>query len=264
MGPGLPTGATKGKGMVILQTENLNKAFGGLQAVNSVNLAIEKGELSSIIGPNGAGKTTLFNLITGFLPPDSGKIVFKGENIFGLPHYKIVGKGVGRSFQRTTIFPSLTVFENVRAAILRHQKKNYKFLTTSNSLKEVNEAAFGILGSIHLEDQATRVSSTLAHGDQKLLDIGIALALEPELLLLDEPTAGMSPEERWKTVEMIKRLWQGRNMTVVFIEHDMDMVFSISQRIRVLHYGEIIAEGRPEEISHNRAVIEAYLGEEVE
>ena len=264
MGPGLPMEAIKGEAMAILQTENLNKAFGGLQAVNSVNLSIEKGELSSIIGPNGAGKTTLFNLITGFLPPDSGKIVFKGENIFGLPHYKIVAKGVGRSFQRTTIFPSLTAFENVRAAILRHQKKNYKFFTNSNSLREVNEATFRILESIHLEDQAPRVSNTLAHGDQKLLDIGIALALEPDLLLLDEPTAGMSPDERWKTVEMIKKLWQGRKMTVVVIEHDMDMVFSISQRIRVLHYGQIIAEGRPEEISHNRAVIEAYLGEEVE
>jgi branched-chain amino acid transport system ATP-binding protein len=254
----------KGKDMVILQTENLNKAFGGLQAVNSVNLSIEKGELSSIIGPNGAGKTTLFNLITGYLSPDSGKVLFKGDNIFGLPHYKIVGKGIGRSFQRTTIFPSLTVFENVRAAILRHHKKNFKFFTNSNSLKDVNEATFGILESIHLENQATRISNTLAHGDQKLLDIGIALALEPDLLLLDEPTAGMSPEERWKTVEMIQKLWQGRNMTVVFIEHDMDMVFSISQKIRVLHYGEIIAEGRPVEISHNRAVIEAYLGEEME
>jgi branched-chain amino acid transport system ATP-binding protein len=254
----------KGKDMVILQTENLNKAFGGLQAVNSVNLSIEKGELSSIIGPNGAGKTTLFNLITGYLSPDSGKVLFKGDNIFGLPHYKIVGKGIGRSFQRTTIFPSLTVFENVRAAILRHHKKNFKFFTNSNSLKDVNEATFGILESIHLENQATRISNTLAHGDQKLLDIGIALALEPDLLLLDEPTAGMSPEERWKTVEMIQKLWQSRNMTVVFIEHDMDMVFSISQKIRVLHYGEIIAEGPPEEISHNRAVIEAYLGEEVE
>lgn len=250
--------------MVILQTENLKKDFGGLQAVNNVNITIEKGELSSIIGPNGAGKSTLFNLITGYLPPDSGKIIFKGENIFGLPHYKIVGKGIGRSFQRTTIFPSLTVFENARAAILYHHKKNFRFFANSNSLKEVNEATFQILESLNLQEQAERVSSTLAHGDQKLLDIGIALALEPDLLLLDEPTAGMSPEERWKTVAMIQKLWQSRNMTVVFIEHDMDMVFSISQKIRVLHYGEIIAEGRPEEISHNREVIEAYLGEEVE
>jgi branched-chain amino acid transport system ATP-binding protein len=249
--------------MVILQTENLKKAFGGLQAVNRVNLTIAKGELSSIIGPNGAGKTTLFNLITGYLPADSGKIIFKGENIFGLPHYKIVRKGIGRSFQKTTIFPSLTLFENVRAAILSHKKKNFKFFTDSNSLEDVNEATFQILESLNLPDKAHLTSSTLAHGDQKLLDIGIALALEPDLLLLDEPTSGMSPEERWNTVAMIQKLWKTRNMTVVFIEHDMDMVFSISQQIRVLHYGEIIAEGQPEEISHNRAVIEAYLGEEM-
>lgn len=250
--------------MVILKTENLKKAFGGLQAVNDVSLTIEKRELSSIIGPNGAGKTTLFNLITGNLTPNSGKIFFKGESIFGLPHYRIVGKGIGRSFQRTTIFPSLTAFENVRAAILTHQKKNFKFFTNTMSLKEVNEAVWQILESLNLQDQAERVSSTMAHGDQKLLDIGIALALEPDLLLLDEPTAGMSPEERWKTISLIQKLWQSREMTVVFIEHDMDMVFSISQKIRVLHYGEIIAEGTPEEISHNRAVIEAYLGEEME
>jgi len=250
--------------MVILETENLEKAFGGLQAVNRVSIAIEKGELSSIIGPNGAGKSTLFNLITGYLPPDSGKILFKGENISGLPHYKIVWKGIGRSFQRTTIFPSLTVFENVRAAVLYRQKKIFKFFTPSNTLEEVNEATFQILESLNLQDKADLVSSTLAHGDQKLLDIGIALALQPDLLLLDEPTAGMSPDERWNTVAMIQKLWKTRDMTVVFIEHDMDMVFSISQKIRVLHYGEIIAEGKPAEISTNRAVIEAYLGEEME
>jgi len=250
--------------MAILETENLKKAFGGLQAVNGVNLSIEKGELSSIIGPNGAGKTTFFNLITGYLAPDSGKILFQGENIFGLPHYKIVAKGIGRSFQRTTIFPSLTVFENVRAAVLYHQKKNFKLFTPSNTLTEVNEETFQILETLNLEDKAELISSTLAHGDQKLLDIGIALALQPHLLLLDEPTAGMSPEERWNTVAMIQKLWETRKMTVVFIEHDMDMVFSISQKIRVLHYGEIIAEGRPEDISTNRAVIEAYLGEEME
>jgi len=250
--------------MVILQTEKLKKAFGGLQAVNNVSVTIEKGELSSIIGPNGAGKTTLFNLITGYLSPDSGNIFFKGESIFGLPHYKIVRKGIGRSFQRTTIFPSLTVFENVRASVLYHQKKNFKFFTPSNTLLDVHEATFEILESLDLQDKAQLVSSTLAHGDQKLLDIGIALALEPDLLLLDEPTAGMSPDERWNTIAMIQKLWKSGNMTVIFIEHDMDMVFSISQKIRVLHYGEIIAEGRPEEISTNRAVIEAYLGEEME
>src|SRR3972149_7453572 len=250
--------------MVILETKDLKKVFGGLQAVNGVSIAIEKGELSSIIGPNGAGKTPLFNLITGYLSPDTGKIFFKGENIFGLPHYKIVRKGIGRSFQRTSIYPSLTVFENIRAAVLYHQKKNFKFFTPSNTLEEVNEATFQVLESLNLRDKADLVSGTLAHGDQKLLDIGIALALQPHLLLLDEPTAGMSPEERWNTVAMIQKLWETRKMTGGFIEHDMDMVFFISQKIQVLHYGEIIAEGRPEEISTNRAVIEAYLSEEAE
>ena len=250
--------------MVILKVENLKKAFGGLQAVNNVSLNIEKGELSSIIGPNGAGKTTLFNLITGFLSADSGDVLFKGESIFRMPHYKIVRKGVGRSFQRTNIFPTLTVFENVRAAILFHQRKNFKFFTNSHGLKDVNEATAQILESLNLMDKAQLTSNTLAHGDQKLLDIGVALGLEPDLLLMDEPTAGMSPEERWNTVTMIQKLWKSRNMTVVFIEHDMDMVFSISQKIRVLHYGEIIAEGDPEEISNNKTVIEAYLGEEVD
>jgi branched-chain amino acid transport system ATP-binding protein len=256
-------GGTKDN-MVILQVENLKKAFGGLQAVNKVSFAIEKGELSSIIGPNGAGKTTLFNLITGSLSPDSGRVLFKGESIFRMPHYKIVRKGVGRSFQRTNIFPTLTVFENVRAAILFHQKKNFKFFTDTNALEDVNEATNQILESLNLIDKADFTSNTLAHGDQKLLDIGVALGLEPDLLLMDEPTAGMSPEERWNTVAMIQKLWKARKMTVVFIEHDMDMVFSISQKVRVLHYGEIIAEGRPEEISGNKVVIEAYLGEEVD
>jgi branched-chain amino acid transport system ATP-binding protein len=250
--------------MLILQTENLKKAFGGLQAINEVSITIEKGELSSIIGPNGAGKTTLFNLITGYLSPNSGKILFKGEDIFGLPHYKIVQKGIGRSFQRTNIFPSLTVFGNVQAAVLSHKKKTLGFFKNIHVLKDVNEATFQILESLNLQDKAELTSSILAHGDQKLLDIGIALAMEPELLLLDEPTAGMSPDERWNTVAMIQKLWKTRNMTVVFIEHDMDMVFSISHKIRVLHYGEIIAEGTPEDISKNRAVREAYLGEEVE
>jgi branched-chain amino acid transport system ATP-binding protein len=254
---------TKDK-MLILQVENLKKAFGGLQAVNNVSFTIETGELSAIIGPNGAGKTTLFNLITGSLSPDSGKVLFKGESIFRLPHYKIVRKGVGRSFQRTNIFPTLTVFENVRAAILFHQKKNFEFFRNTNTLEDVNRATKQILESLNLIDKADFTSNTLAHGDQKLLDIGVALGLEPDLLLMDEPTAGMSPEERWNTVAMIQKLWKARKMTVVFIEHDMDMVFSISQKVRVLHYGEIIAEGTPEEISGNKVVIEAYLGEEVD
>lgn len=250
--------------MELLQTLKLNKAFGGLQAIDDVNIRIEQGELSSIIGPNGAGKTTFFNLITGYLNPDSGEILFKGKNISRLPHYKIVKRGIGRSFQRTNIFPFLTVMENVRAAVLSHRKKTLRFFRSSRTYEDVNEETERILESINLQDKSGMLSSTLSHGDQKMLDIGIALALEPELLLLDEPTAGMSPEERWHTMTLIQKLWKSWNMTLVFIEHDMDIVFSVSQKIRVFHYGKIIAEGTPEEISNNKAVIEAYLGEEID
>lgn len=250
--------------MELLQTLKLNKAFGGLQAIDDVNIRIEQGELSSIIGPNGAGKTTFFNLITGYLNPDSGEILFKGKNISRLPHYKIVKRGIGRSFQRTNIFPFLTVMENVRAAVLSHRKKTLRFFRSSRTYEDVNEETERILESINLKDKSGMLSSTLSHGDQKMLDIGIALALEPELLLLDEPTAGMSPEERWHTMTLIQKLWKSWNMTLVFIEHDMDIVFSVSQKIRVFHYGKIIAEGTPEEISNNKAVIEAYLGEEID
>jgi branched-chain amino acid transport system ATP-binding protein len=249
--------------MSVLEIKGLNKAFGGLQAINDIDMAIEEGELSAIIGPNGAGKTTLFNLITGHLPADSGKIFYKGKDILGLRHYQIVRMGIGRAFQRTNIFPNLSVFKNVQVALISYQRKNFKFLKSAIEFQDLNEATYGILGGVNLTDKANIPSSTLAHGDQKLLDIAVALALEPDLLLLDEPTSGMSSEERRNTVEMIRTLWEKRDITLVFIEHDMDVVFSISQKIRVLHHGELIAEGIPEAISKNELVIEAYLGEEV-
>jgi branched-chain amino acid transport system ATP-binding protein len=220
--------------------------------------------LSAIIGPNGAGKTTLFNLITGYHLPDSGAIYFEDKPIARMQPFDIVRLGVARSFQITNIFPKLSVLENVVATVITHQKRNLNFVTPTTKLKSVYDRAFQILEDVGLADWAHRQSGTLAHGNQKVLDIALALAMEPKLLLLDEPTAGMSPEERWRTVDLVKKIWDQLKITMLFIEHDMDIVFGISQKIRVLCYGTMLAEGTPEEISKNEKVIEAYLGEEVE
>jgi branched-chain amino acid transport system ATP-binding protein len=247
----------------ILKIENLSKSFEGSQVFNGVNFAISEGELSSIIGPNGAGKTTLFNLITGYHVPDSGKIVFRGKNIAGVQPFDIVKLGIARAFQRTNIFPRMTVLENVVATVISARKGNLNLFTPFRKHTEDHDKAYRMLENVGLTDVAHRQSGTLAHGNQKRLDIAVALALEPKMLLLDEPTAGMSPEERWQTVELVKALWEKLKITMLFIEHDMDIVFGISQRVRVLCYKTILAEGTPKEISSNQQVIEAYLGEEV-
>lgn len=247
----------------ILKIENLSKSFEGSQVFNDVSFAIPEGELSSIIGPNGAGKTTLFNLITGYHVPDSGKILFRGSNIAGMQPFHIVGLGIARAFQRTNIFPRMTVLENVLTTVISARKGNLNLFTPFDKHAEDHEKAYQILENVGLTDMAQRESGTLAHGNQKRLDIAVALALEPKMLLLDEPTAGMSPEERWHTVELVKSLWEKLKITMLFIEHDMDIVFGISQKVRVLCYKTILAEGTPKEISSNQQVIEAYLGEEV-
>ncbi|MBM3299670.1 MAG: ABC transporter ATP-binding protein [Deltaproteobacteria bacterium] len=247
----------------ILKIENLSKSFEGNQVFNEVNFAIEEGELSSIIGPNGAGKTTLFNLITGYHVPDTGRILFKGENIAGRQPFDIVRLGIARAFQRTNIFPRMTVLENMVSAVISARRGNLDFFTPFRNHKSVYERAYELLASVELTEMAHQQSGILAHGNQKRLDIAVALALEPKLLLLDEPTAGMSPEERWQTVNLVRGLWEQFKITMVFIEHDMDIVFGISQRVRVLCYKTILAEGTPKEISSNHQVIEAYLGEEV-
>ncbi len=247
----------------ILKIENLSKSFEGSQVFNDVNFAIPEGELSSIIGPNGAGKTTLFNLITGYHVPDKGRILFGGKNIAGMEPFDIVRLGIARAFQRTNIFPRMTVLENVLTTVISARKGNLNLLTPFRKNAEDHERAYQMLEDVGLTDMAHRESGTLAHGNQKRLDIAVALALEPRMLLLDEPTAGMSPEERWHTVELVKTLWEKLKITMLFIEHDMDIVFGISQRVRVLCYKTILAEGTPKEISSNQQVIEAYLGEEV-
>jgi len=246
----------------ILRIERLSKSFDGNSVIAGVSLDIERGELSSIIGPNGAGKTTLFNLITGYHLPDEGRILFEGRNIVGMQPFEIVKLGIGRAFQITSIFPRLSVLDNVVAAIITHRGGNLNLFKPTRRLRAVHERAYQVLKDVGLSKMAQQQSGTLAHGNQKRLDIALALALEPKLLLLDEPTAGMSPEERWETVELIQDLWERLKITMLFIEHDMDIVFKISQKVRVLCYGSLIAQGTPEEISKDKRVIEAYLGEE--
>jgi branched-chain amino acid transport system ATP-binding protein len=245
---------------MILQADAVTKSFGGLRAADEVNLQIQEGELSSIIGPNGAGKTTLFNLLTGKLHPDSGKITFQGEDISDLPPHEICRRGMGRSFQRTNIFPQLSAFANVQMAVLSEQKKtrNIFFPVKKIAKKRTDE----ILESIRLSDRKDILGGLLAHGDQKLLDIGIALASNPKLLLLDEPTAGMSPAETERTTELIQNLTKKHHLTLVFVEHDMNVVFRISDKITVLHQGRIIFEGKPDEVKANDEVQKIYLGEE--
>jgi branched-chain amino acid transport system ATP-binding protein len=243
----------------MLQITGLTKRFGGLAAISDVTMTFEAGTLTAVIGPNGAGKTTFFNLISGAFRPDAGEIIFKGENITGLDRAAIVRRGIGRAFQVASFFPSMTVAENLMAAIAAHRGQwgdlNHRFPRYG-----VRVQALEVAEMLGLQESADVLSANLSHGDQKLLDIALALALEPSMLLLDEPTAGMGPEERWRMIEKVQRLWQVQNLTLAFIEHDMDIVFGISSSIRVLCYGRLLAEGTPDEIRANPAVIEAYLG----
>jgi len=242
----------------VLQVEAIDKSFDGFRAVNQVNLAVGRGELVAVIGPNGAGKTTLFNLITGQLKPDKGKIIFKDEDITGLPPYQICKKGVGRSFQIVNVFSRLTVFECVQVAVLSQQRKTYNLLSPARNL--VIKETTDILDSVGLLDKSGSISGSLSHGDQKILEMAIALGNEPELLILDEPTAGMSPEEALKTIELIKQLASLRGLTILFCEHDMEVVFSIAQEIMVMHQGRSIIQGKPDEVRSNKEVQNAYLG----
>jgi branched-chain amino acid transport system ATP-binding protein len=247
----------------ILILDQVEKAFGGLRVTSGVSFSVLPGSISAIIGPNGAGKTTLFNQITGYLKPDKGRIIFQGEDIAGFRTQQIVALGMGRSFQVTSFFPEETVLDNVLVACLSKLNQTRKLFRDVSGFEDASRKAYGILESLGLENNADRPAFELAHGDQKLLDIGIALALEPKLLLLDEPTAGMSPDERHLTRDLVKRLWKEFDLTLIFIEHDMDTVFGIAQIVRVLQMGRLLAEGTPDEIRNNPEVVTAYLGEEV-
>lgn len=247
---------------MILEVKGITKSFNGFMAVSDVSLNLPKGSVFSIIGPNGAGKSTLFNLITGHILPNKGEVLYKGKAITNLPPHKICRMGIGRSFQRTNIFPRLTVFENVQAAVLSHQGKALNFF--SSARKMVNGETCEILRSVGLLEQLNRISGTLAYGDQKQLELGIALASEPELLLLDEPTAGMSPQETFGMIDLIGKIVRERGLTLLFIEHDMEVVFSISEKITVMHQGMVLLDGKPEEIRRHPEVQRIYLGEETQ
>jgi branched-chain amino acid transport system ATP-binding protein len=244
----------------MLQVEGLMKSFDDFMAVNGANLIVKKGEIVAVIGPNGAGKTTLFNLITGALKRDRGRIVFKGEEISELPPYDICKKGISRSYQIVNIFPRLTVFENVQVGVLSYQRRSSNLFRPAQSLA-VKETR-SILDSMGLSGKEKSIAGSLSHGDQKILEIAIALGNEPELLILDEPTAGMSPEETQATMELVNRLGKQRGLTILFCEHDMDIVFSVAQSIMVMGHGQTILQGTPGEIRSNKEVQEAYLGGE--
>ena len=242
----------------MLQVEKIHKSFDDFKAVNGANLSVGKGELVAVIGPNGAGKTTLFNLITGQLKPDNGKVVFMEQDITHLPPYQICKKGIARSFQIVNIFHRLSVFGNVQVAELSQQRKSNRLFRPAKSMgvEETNS----ILESVGLLDKAWNTSGSLSHGDQRILELAIALGNEPMLLILDEPTAGMSPEETIATMDLIKRLADTRGLTILFCEHDMDIVFGIAQSIMVMHQGRTLIQRSPEEVRQNEEVLKAYLG----
>jgi len=243
----------------MLQVEGIRKSFGGFMAVNGAHLNVKQGEIVAVIGPNGAGKTTLFNLITGILKPDGGKVLFKGEEISGLSAHRICKKGMSRSFQVVSVFSRLTVFENVQIAILSRLGKTFNLFSPSKrfAIKETSE----ILTSVGLADKRHHVTGSLSHGDQKVLEIAIALGGNPELLILDEPTAGMSPEETARCIDFIRQLSTQFGLTILFCEHDMELVFAIAHRIMVMVRGATLIQGLPEDVRCNREVQDAYLGQ---
>ena len=244
--------------MTLLEAKGLTKTFGALTAVNNVDLTVEKGVIHSIIGPNGAGKTTLFNLLAGVYQATSGTIIFQGRDITSSKLFKRSRIGVGRSFQITSIFPELTVRENVRLSVQLNGKKNFSMLRKASDMKEVEEKTTTILEEMELREFEDQKAGTIPYGSQRSLDVAIALATEPILLLLDEPTSGMTPEDIYKMIALIKRISERYN--IILIEHHMNVVMPISDKITVLHLGKIIAEGTPEFVKGNEEVKRAYLG----
>ena len=242
---------------IILETQGLEKDFGGIKAVHEVDFRLPKGEIRSIIGPNGAGKTTFFNLLAGRLRPTSGRILYRGHDITRLPQHRVCRMGLTKSHQITSIFPKLTVFENVRLAA-QMRVTRFNFWSRYDRLPKVNAKANEILDQVGLAEKKDLVATNLPYGDQRYLEIGITLATEPEILLLDEPTAGMTPAETQDTVKLVQKL--AENLTIVIVEHDMSVVMGISGSITVLHNGSILAEGTPAEIHDNQDVQRVYLG----
>ena len=244
---------------LILETEALTKRFGGLIAVDAVGLRVATGEVHAIIGPNGAGKTTLLNLLSGDLPPTSGKIRFRGEDVTGMPAHKLSRRGMGRSYQRTNIFPEFTVRENCWLGAQSRLPTSMRFFRPADKIDSVAKRTEEAIALAGLADRAEVIAAELSHGEQRQLELGVMLATDPSLLLLDEPMAGMSADESARMVDLLRRL--RRNHTLVLIEHDMDAVFAVADTLTVMVNGAVLASGAPESIRASRAVQDAYLGE---
>jgi branched-chain amino acid transport system ATP-binding protein len=243
----------------ILEVKDLYKHFGNLTAVNGINLSVDKGKRHAIIGPNGAGKTTLFNLLSGRFKPTRGQILFHGEDITGMPPYRISRLGIARSFQIINVFPQLSVFENIHAVLMSKHHIRYQFLRNLKKWKNVTEETFPLLEQIGLLDKKDVLAGFLSYGEQRALEVGLTIASDPELILLDEPTAGMSMDETRQAIKLIDRVTKGK--TLVIIEHDMEVIFSLADLITVMQYGEVVTTGAPEEIRKDQRVKEAYLGD---
>jgi branched-chain amino acid transport system ATP-binding protein len=244
----------------MLKITGIYKSFDEFMAVDGADLTVGKGEVVAVIGPNGAGKTTLFNLITGQLKPNKGSVVFLEEDITNLPPYEICKKGIARSFQIANIFPRLSVFANIQVAVISQQGGSKRLFRPAQGIAV--EETNAVLESVGLLGKAGNTAGSLSHGDQRILEIAIALGNDPKLLILDEPTAGMSPEETNATMDLIRRLAESRGLTILFCEHDMDVVFGAAQSIMVMHQGRTLIQGKLEQVRENEEVMKAYLGEE--
>lgn len=244
---------------MILEVQELVKSFGGLMAVNHVNLRLKRNEIRALIGPNGAGKTTLFKLIAGNLNPDRGKIIFEGEDITNLKPYEVYRKGVHKTFQHLSLYPRLTAFQSVQLVLFSANGKGLNIFSWASRM--FRDEVLELLNSVGLTQKADMLSSSLSHGERRRLDLAIALAGKPRLLLLDEPTSGMAPKEAREAMELIIGLTSKVRVTVLFIEHDISIVFNVAEKISVMHQGSLIAEGAPAEIRNNKEVQQIYLGE---
>lgn len=245
---------------IVIKTRNLTKYFGSLAAVNDVSLDIERNKLHAIIGPNGAGKTTLFNLLSGNMKPTSGEVIYNEKDLTKQPVHQRIHSGIGRSFQITNIFPNLTVHENIRLASQALEKKKFNIVQNVENLEKTEERTQEVIRQVGLSGQIYNFARNLPHGDQRKLELGMILAPDPKVLLLDEPTAGMASEQVPILIELIQKIQESEAKTVVLVEHNMNVVMSISDKITVMHHGEILAEGKPSEIAANKEVQTAYLG----
>ena len=246
--------------MALIECHEVTRRFGGLIAVDNVDMTVEAGETRAIIGPNGAGKTTLFNLLTGVLTASEGQVIFEGRNITSLPVHDIIQLGISRTFQLTHLFPELSVLENVRIAAQARNNRRWYFLGGSQIINDSKATALEAIKKLGLGDRATIQAGMLSHGDQRLLEIAMALSQNPKLLLLDEPTQGLSIEETERAINILKDLLNSSDLTVILVEHDMEVVFRLAEKITVLHRGRVIADGSPETVKADNTVQEAYLG----